>query len=102
MATLAAISWAFVYAFTQNILEGMSPLNLLTATYLFAGLVCLIPYFILGERQDIIEGLKENPIEFGVYILLIVLGKFFMIFSVNLVGAVAAGLVEISYVSGTP
>jgi hypothetical protein len=99
VATLAAVSWGFVYAFTQDILTDMSPINLLTATYLFAGLLSVVPYAFLGEQQDLVKGIKANPTQFSVYIILILAGKFFMILSVKLIGATAASLIEISYVS---
>jgi len=101
IATLAAFAWGVVYAFTQNILRGMSPLNLLTATYLFSGLLTLVPYSLFGDRKDLIDGIAANPKEFVFYVVLIVVAKFFMIVSVKLIGATAAGLVEISYVSGS-
>ena len=100
VATFAAVSWAFVYAFTQDILVGMTPINLLTATYVFSGILSLLPFAVLGDVNNFGKSIAANPGEFAAYTTLVVLGKFFMIYSVKLIGATAAGLVEISYVSG--
>jgi hypothetical protein len=98
VATLAALSWAIVYACTQEILSNMSPLNLLTSTYLLSGILSLAPFAVYGSMSGVSLGISKNPFQFSFYVVMILIAKFFMIYSVKLIGATAAGLVEISYV----
>jgi hypothetical protein len=98
VATGAALSWAVVYACTQQILKDMTPMNLLTSTYLVAGIVSLIPFAVFGNASNLSHSVKQNPAEFAFYVIMILVAKYLMIWSVKLIGAVAAGLIEISYV----
>src|SRR5687767_14538346 len=99
VATCAAVSWAVVYAVTQQILNEMTPMNLLTSTYLVSGFASLVPFVLVGDVDNLTTSVKNNPGQFGFYVVMILIAKYLMIVSVKLIGATAAGLIEISYVS---
>lgn len=101
VAALSALGWAIVYACTQEILINISPLEIVSATYLFSGLISLIPFAYFGSTTALTKLFSENPFGCVFYLVMTLFSKFCMISAIKFIGATAAGLIEISYVSGT-
>ena len=98
VAAFAAFSWAIVYAFTQEILVSMNPLNLLVSTYVIAGMLSIAPFVAFGDGENMADSLQETSSIFIPYVVMVLIAKYCMISSVKMIGATAAGLIEISYV----
>jgi len=99
IAAVASVAWAGVYALTEQFLVVMPPLSLLTYTYMVGGLVSLIPFFLFESVAVARSAIEGDPFLFGFYIVLVLTAKTLMIIAVKMVGASAAGFVEMSYVS---
>ena len=99
MAALSALGWAIVYACTQEILVNISPLEIVTATYLLSGILSLVPFAYFGSTAPLAKLFNENPVGSIFYLVMTLFSKYCMISAIKFIGATAAGLIEISYVS---
>ena len=95
ISTLAAITWGFVYANTEKVLEKMSPISSVALFY-YLGAIILLP-FLLSHRQDMIQGALLAPKELIFTTVMILLAEFFIMWSISLLGGTEAALIEVSY-----
>lgn len=95
ISTFAAITWGFVYASTEKVLEKMSPISSVALFY-YLGAIILLP-FLLTHRQDMIQGAMLAPKELFFTTLMIIVAEFFIMWSISLLGGTEAALIEVSY-----
>jgi len=95
IALCAAISWGYVYATTQEVVERLPPLATLALIYWLGALVLAPVAFWYGP--ELLKDIANYPTSTGSMILSVLVAEFFIIWSIQLLGGVDAGLVEISY-----
>lgn len=92
----AAITWGLMYAIDEKILSRISPMNLLFVQCFLLAIVTL-PFFVLGDgRQDLLKNRNMWPLV-GLTIVLAVVGNFWILKSIKMLGATTASSFEISY-----
>jgi drug/metabolite transporter (DMT)-like permease len=95
IALAAAVSWGFVYATTQEVVDRLPPIAALAMIY-WLGAIALLPV-ALWHGPAIIADVVQNPGPAAMLLISVVVAEFFIIWSIQLLGGVDAGLVEISY-----
>lgn len=95
ISTFAAITWGFVYASTEKVLEKMSPISSVALFY-YIGAVIMLP-LIITNKQEIIQGLTLAPKELLFTTIMILLAEFLIMWSISLLGGTDAALIEVSY-----
>jgi len=95
IALAAAVSWGFVYATTQEVVDRLPPIAALAMIY-WLGAIALLPV-ALWHGPAIVADVVQNPGPAAMLIISVVVAEFFIIWSIQLLGGVDAGLVEISY-----
>ena len=92
----AAVTWGLMYAIDGKILEKFSPMNLLFIQCFLLAIVTL-PFFILGNGwADLTKNRAVWPL-IALTILLAVIANFWILKSIQLLGATTASSFEISY-----
>jgi drug/metabolite transporter (DMT)-like permease len=89
------VSWGFVYATTQEVVDRLPPIAALAMIY-WLGAIALLPV-ALWHGPAIIADVVQNPGPAAMLLISVVVAEFFIIWSIQLLGGVDAGLVEISY-----
>jgi drug/metabolite transporter (DMT)-like permease len=95
VALAAAVSWGFVYATTQEIVDRLPPIAALAMIY-WLGAIALLPVAI-WHGPAIVADVVQNPGPTTMLLASVVVAEFFIIWSIQLLGGVDAGLIEISY-----
>jgi drug/metabolite transporter (DMT)-like permease len=95
VALAAAVSWGFVYATTQEIVDRLPPIATLAMIY-WLGAIALLPVAI-WHGPAIVADVVQNPGPTAMLLASVVVAEFFIIWSIQLLGGVDAGLIEISY-----
>jgi len=95
VALAAAVSWGFVYATTQEVVDRLPPIATLAMIYWLGGIALLPVAFWHGPA--IVADVVQNPGPVAMLLISVVVAEFFIIWSIQLLGGVDAGLVEISY-----
>ena len=95
IALCAAISWGYVYATTQEVVERLPPIATLAMIY-WLGAVVLLPVGI-WYGPEIARDVVAHPSSVASTIISIIVAEFLIIWSISLLGGVEAGLVEITY-----
>ncbi len=95
IALCAAISWGYVYATTQEVVERLPPIATLAMIYWLGALLLTPVAYWYGP--DILWDVMKYPTSTASTVLAVIVAEFFIIWSIQLLGGVDAGLVEISY-----
>jgi drug/metabolite transporter (DMT)-like permease len=96
IALLAAISWGWIYAYTEKIVERLSPVSTMIVFY-YLGSLLMIPLLPFYFKEITSETSSISSLPFVVTIIATILAEFLIIWSIKLLGGVEAGLIEISY-----
>lgn len=95
IALLAAIAWGYVYATTQEVVERLPPIATLAMIYWLGAIVLTPVAYWYGP--EILWDVMRYPTSTASTVFSVIVAEFFIIWSIQLLGGVDAGLVEISY-----
>jgi drug/metabolite transporter (DMT)-like permease len=91
----AAFCWGTLYAEVQTLDRAIPPFALLAVAYLIGCLV-LSPY-MFKHSEGIKKGISADPRDFLFCLLALVLAEALIFYSISLLGATEASLIEVSY-----
>lgn len=92
----AAVTWGLMYAIDEKILSKISPLNLLFIQCVLIALI-LLPFFIVSNGLADLTKNRAIWLLLALTVLLAVIGNFWILKSIQLLGATTASSFEISY-----
>ena len=94
----AAVAWGLVYVISDKVLENVSPTTLLFVTGILTTAL-LVPFLLTGhvEFRSVMTSTRPVLALIAVAVILTVIANFFILSSIDRLGATPAALIEIAY-----